>query len=481
MELPPHKTKIVATIGPASSEPAVMEAMIRAGMNVARLNFSHGSFEEKAVLVQRLRAAAAAVGRRVAILADLPGPKLCIGPLAEEPIELMAGDPFCLTTEPLPGTRDCVSVEFPALPRVVRPGQMLYLNDGLVQIEVERVEPTTVHGRVRVGGELRSRKGLNVPGVDLGLSAFTERDRTCLQQAWQLGIEIVSQSFVQRAADVTAVREAARAWGYQPMVIAKIERGLALQHLDEILAAADGLMIARGDLGVEVPIERMALVQKQIIRAAVQAAKPVITATQMLESMVASRLPTRAEATDVANAILDGTDAVMLSAESAIGRFPVEAVAMLARIARAVEPEWDRVGGRKIECQRPPGQSADLRDVIARVVVEAFACTEAAAVLVPTLSGATARSVARFRLPAWVIAVSPHEATCQRLLLSYGVWPEYEPQRPMDWNAYARTRARRYGLQGGRVLLTEGPSPENPRANHRMEIIELGPDVQTVP
>lgn len=452
-----------------------MEAMIRAGMSVARLNFSHGSFEEKAVLVRRLRAAAAAVGRRVAILADLPGPKLRIGALAEEPVELRAGDPFRLTPEPVLGTRDCVSVEFPALPRVVQPGQRLYLNDGLVQIEVERVEPTMIHGRVRVGGELRSHKGLNLPGVDLGLCAFTERDRLCLQQAWQLGIEIVSQSFVQRAADVHAVRETAMAWGYQPMVIAKMERGLALQHLDEILAAADGLMIARGDLGVEVPIERMALVQKQLIHAARRAAKPVITATQMLESMVASRIPTRAEATDVANAILDGTDAVMLSAESAIGRFPVEAVSMLARIASTVEPELDRLGAGQAECLRPEGRGIDLRDVIARVVVEAFACTEATAVLVPTLSGATARSVARFRLPAWVIAVTPHETTCQRLLLSYGVWPEHEPQRPADWKAYALTWARRHGWNGTRMLLTEGPSPENPRANHRMEILELDP------
>jgi len=477
MALPAHKTKIVATIGPASSDPAVMEAMIRAGMSVARLNFSHGTLEEKMVWVRRLRAAASAVGRRLAILADLPGPKLRIGELAEEPIELVAGQPFRITTEPVRGTRECVGVDFPELPQRVKPGQILFLNDGQVQVEVERVEGGEIHGRVQVGGELRSRKGLNVPGVDLGLSAFTERDRVCLQQARELDIEIVSQSFVQTGADVAAVREAARALGYRPLILAKMERALALEHLDEILEAADGLMIARGDLGVEVPIERMALVQKWLIREANRRGKPVITATQMLESMTTSRMPTRAEATDVANAILDGTDALMLSAESAVGRFPVEAVAMLGRIAATVEPELRRPAWCVEAPAAATGWDGDLREVIARAVAETFECTRAAAVLVPTLSGATARSVTRFRLPVWIIGVSPHEMTCQHLLLSYGVWPEHEPQLPPDWNRYAAEWAKRQGLRAGRILLTEGPSPANPRANHRMEIIELNRQV----
>ena len=474
MALPLHKTKIVATIGPASARAEVLEAMLRAGMAVARLNFSHGDLEEKAGKVAMLRAAARAAGRRLALLADLPGPKLRIGQLAREPIELQSGQPFVLSTDGRVGDEHGVSVDYPALPRLVRPGQWLFLNDGLVQIEVVEVAGDRIMGRVRVGGELRSRKGLNVPGLDLGGSAFTEQDRACLEAAAGLGIEIVSQSFVQRAADVRAVRAAARALGYEPMVIAKIERALALEHLDEILDEADGVMVARGDLGVEVPIEQIALVQKRIIREANRRGKPVITATQMLESMVHSRLPTRAEATDVANAILDGTDAVMLSAESAVGRHPVEAVAMLARIAAAVEPVVPRPAGSPADCPAGPEGVPDFRQVVARAVAETFDCTGAVAVLVPTLSGVTARSVARYRLPGWVVAVSPNESTCQRLLLSRGVWPEHEPVRPADWRVYARNWLDRHGLQGRTLLLTEGPSPAHPDARHRMEILDLG-------
>lgn len=475
MALPACKTKIVATIGPASSSPEVLRALLEAGMNVARINFSHGTTAEKALWVARLREASARTGRRVAILGDLPGPKLRIGDLVREPVELGAGRPFVLTTEPRPGDETGVWIDFEPLPHLVRPGQLLFLNDGLVQIEVESVVGREIRGRVRVGGELRSRKGLNVPGLDLGPSAFTELDRACLKVAAELGLDMISQSFVQRAQDVHAVREAARGLGYDPMVIAKIERALALDHLDEILDAADGVMVARGDLGVEIPIERMALVQKTIIREANRRGKPVITATQMLESMTTSRLPTRAEATDVANAILDGTDALMLSAESAIGRYPVESVAMLARIAAAVEPVAPRAQTPCDNLGTDLG-SWDLRDVVARAVAETFDCTGAVAVLVPTLSGATARSVARYRLPGWIVAVSPVEATCQRLLLTRGVWSEHHLVRPPDWNAYARAWARQHGLRGKAMLLTEGPSPANPRANHRLEILALAED-----
>lgn len=474
MALPGHKTKIVATLGPSSNRREVLEAMIRAGMDVARLNFSHGDADEKAALVEQLRSAAAAVGTPVAILGDLPGPKLRIGTFQREPVELVAGQTFVLSAGPRVGDQHGVSVDWPDLPRLVRPGQWIYLNDGLVQLEVEEVRGVEIVGRVRVGGELRSRKGLNVPGVDLGRAAFTEQDRACLAVAARLGMEMVSQSFVQRAEDLRAVRAAAGAMGYRPMLIAKIERALALEHLDEILDEADGVMVARGDLGVEVPIEQIALVQKRIIREANRRGKPVITATQMLESMVHSRLPTRAEATDVANAIWDGTDAVMLSAESAVGRYPVEAVAMLARIATAVEPAAPRGAGAVETCWSRGPAAPDYREVVARAVAETFDCTGAVAVLVPTLSGSTARSVARYRLPGWVVAVSPHRETCQRLLLSRGVWPEWEPERPDDWREYARAWLRRHRLRGRAMLLTEGPSPGNPRANHRMEILELG-------
>ena len=339
MDLPAHKTKIVATIGPASDSPEMLERLIRAGLNVARLNFSHGAFDEHAARIGRIRAAQQAAGRRVAIMADLPGPKMRVGTISPEPVDLRPGDPFTLTALQEPGTAARVSVSFARLPRVVKPGDRLFLNDGLIQLKVDGVEADDVRCHVVVGGELRSRKGLNMPGIDLGISAFTDHDRACMAFALEHGVDAVSQSFVETAADIAAVRDAARALGYRPFIIAKIERAGALDHYDEILAAADGVMVARGDLGVEVPIESIAITQKSLIARANLAGKPVITATQMLESMVASRIPTRAEATDVANAILDGTDAVMLSAESAVGRFPEEAVAMLARIAQATESQ----------------------------------------------------------------------------------------------------------------------------------------------
>ena len=349
--LPAHKTKIVATIGPASESSEMLVRLIRAGLNVARLNFSHGSPSKHAEVIQRIRDAARETGRRVAIMADLPGPKLRLGKIDPEPIQLRVGERFTLTSEDIVGDAQRASTSFQQLPHVVKPGNRIFLNDGLVQLVVERVVGNDVECTVAVGGELRSRKGLNLPGIDLGISAFTEHDRACLEFALKEGVDAVSQSFVERAADIEAVRAAAAKIGAQPFIIAKIERADALAHFDEILAAADGIMVARGDLGVEVPIEEIAYTQKQLIAKANLAGKPAITATQMLESMVSSRLPTRAEATDVANAILDGTDCVMLSGESAMGNFPEEAVMMLANIAAFTEthrPAQELCGSTRI-------------------------------------------------------------------------------------------------------------------------------------
>src|SRR6266446_1071038 len=297
--LPAHKTKIVATIGPASESLEMLGRLIRAGMDVARLNFSHGNPSKHAEIISRIRDAARETGRRVAIMADLPGPKLRLGKIDPEPIQLLPGAHFTLTSEDIVGGVQRASTSFQQLPRVVKPRDRIFLNDGLVQLVVERISGNDVECTVAVGGELRSRKGLNLPGIELGISAFTEKDRAALELALGVGVDAVSQSFVHRAADIEAVREAAAKVSRQPFVIAKIERADALAHFDEILAASDGIMVARGDLGVEVPIEAIAHTQKQLIAKANMAGKPVITATQMLESMVASRLPTRAEATDV--------------------------------------------------------------------------------------------------------------------------------------------------------------------------------------
>ena len=476
MTLASHKTKIVCTIGPASDTPDMIEKMIRAGMNIARLNFSHGDFSGHKRVIENIRAAELAAGRNVTIMADLPGPKMRIGSLEPDPVELKAGASFTLTSEQINGNEERVSMSFHRLPRVVKLGDRLFLNDGVIELEVMKVEGNDVRCRVVVGGELRSRKGLNLPGIDLGISAFTERDHECLKFASESGIDAVSQSFVETAEDITAVRNAAAELGYNPFIIAKIERAGALDHLDAILDAADGIMIARGDLGVEIPIEEIAHTQKDLMVKAVLCGKPVITATQMLESMVDHRRPTRAEATDVANAILDGTDCVMLSGESAMGKFPVESVAMLAKIAGATEPH--RPGyrrDRKRQFLQSYGLDGNLSqiDLVALSVYFTLERSSTAAVFVPTLSGATARNVARFRMPVWIAAVSPNYETCQKLQFSYGVCPVHEPEYPGDWNAYAKDWINAHGLNGSIALLTEGPSSRNPDANHRMELIDL--------
>jgi pyruvate kinase len=473
MALPLNKTKIVCTIGPASGSPEIMEHMMRAGMNVARLNFSHGDFPGHGRVIRDLRAVAKKASHRIAIMADLPGPKLRIGRFATEPVELNSGDLFTLTTEDVLGDREKVSVSFERLPRIVMPGHRLFLNDGYVQLEVLQAGEKSIQCRVVTGGELRSRKGLNLPGIDLGIPAFTENDFQCMKFALENGVDAVSQSFVETAEDIRAVREAARSLGYDPFLIAKIERSRALDHMEEIVRSADGIMVARGDLGVEIPIEQIAVVQKALLKKANGAGKPVITATQMLESMIQHKLPTRAEATDVANAVLDGTDCLMLSGETAMGRYPVESVSMLSRIASAIEPQ--QRGETALRPIDPEGGSMEmeLRDVIALSVQTALHHLTPAAVIAPSRSGATARSLARFKPPLWITAISPLHATCQDLLFSYGVIPVFYAEHPQDWKPFARVWLQSHGIEGDLVVLIEGPSAENPDANHRMEILDL--------
>jgi pyruvate kinase len=473
MPFPANKTKIVCTIGPASDSPEVLQKMIRAGMNVVRLNFSHGDFASHAETIQKIRAASKATERRVAIMADLPGPKMRIGQFEEEPIELQLDDLFTLTTEDVIGNQTRVSISFSRLPKVVKPKDELFLNDGLIELEVIKVAGHDVHCKVIVGGQLRSRKGLNLPGIDLGISAFTDRDHECLKFAMQNGVDAVSQSFVETGEDIEAVRKAAKDLGHDPFIIAKIERIGARNHIDDILDAADGLMIARGDLGVEIPIEKMPVAQKLLMHKANLAGKPVITATQMLESMTHNRRPTRAEATDVANAILDGTDCVMLSGESAMGQYPVDATAMLAKIAAAIEPHRtvNPIKGKLIS--RREDDDVRLEDLIALSVETTLERITPATVIVPTRSGATARSITRFRLPVWITAFSRYEKTCRDLMFSYGVLPVCESDHPDDWKPWTRNWLKTIGEVGNLVVLTEGPSKKHPYRNNRMEILDL--------
>ncbi|QQG64522.1 pyruvate kinase [Desulfobulbus oligotrophicus] len=471
--LPTCKTKIVCTIGPASDSLAMLEQMLAAGMTVARLNFSHSDFSYHGQTIRRIRQAAAKVNQSVAIMADLPGPKIRIGTLAAEPVDLIIGERFTLTTAEIVGDGKRVSVTLQELPRVVVPGNILFINDGLIQVQVESIEGEEVHCRVLVGGRLRSRKGINLPGIDLGISAFTEHDRTCMQFALENGVDAISQSFVNDAADIVAVREAATAMGYAPFIIAKIERVSILDKIDEVMEAADGVMVARGDLGVEVPIEEIAILQKTITAKANQFGKPVITATQMLDSMTSNRRPTRAEATDVANAILDGTDCVMLSEESAMGRYPLESVRMLTQIARATEPHR----ARQAHCKTPEHRIfSEIREVdyIAFSINNILGQTDTvAAILAPTESGLTARRLSRYRLSTWILGVSSNKKTCRELLFSYGVFPIYELNHPADWTDYARDYAIKYRFAGSCIIQTEGPCPQSPHRNHKMEIIDL--------
>ncbi|MCX8107343.1 MAG: pyruvate kinase [Verrucomicrobiae bacterium] len=468
-----QKTKIIATIGPACESPEIIARMIEAGMDIARLNFSHGDFVGHSRRIMALREAERITGKRIAILADLPGPKIRLGVFRDDAVELRAGDRFTLTTHQVEGTRERVTVCFGPLPKVVRPGCRIFLNDGLVELEVERAYDTEVECRVIVGGELRSRKGLNIPGVELGVGAFTDHDRACLEFAVQHGVDAVGQSFVGRGDDLDAVRAAVPEGYPAPFVIAKIERATALQRLDEILRSADGIMVARGDLGVEVPIEEIAIVQKKLIAKANLAGKPVITATQMLESMVNNRLPTRAEATDVANAVLDGTDCLMLSAESAMGKYPVEAVRMLARIAAFAEAHrpTGSLQGLHDMCHEQPSMSQ--AESIALVVEHALETVKCAAVFVPTRTGTTARMISRFKPAVWIVALSRDRKVCQSLHFSAGVVPVHLETEPGDWAGFVKRWLKENSVAGDLAMLVTGPSEQHPDANHRLEFVRV--------
>ncbi|ABF43085.1 pyruvate kinase [Candidatus Koribacter versatilis Ellin345] len=471
MQVRDHKTKIVGTIGPASESPEMLERLIRTGLDVARLNFSHGDFSGHRERIANLRAASDRAGRAVAVLADLPGPKMRLGTIQNEPIHLRAGDPFTLTTDSIVGDNRRCSMSFAALPQVVKPGDRLYLNDGLVHLLVERIEGTDVHCVVAVGGELRSRKGLNLPGINLGISAFTEHDRDCLKFALENGVDAVSQSFVQNAHDIELVRTAAESLGHHPFIFAKIERAEAVQNYDEILRASDGIMVARGDLGIEVPMEEIAVIQKQLISGANAAGKPVITATQMLESMITNRLPTRAECTDVANAIFDGTDCVMLSGECAVGQFPEEAVAMLGKIAAATEPHRHRAHPSNVHgAGWTPSTAAQAMGIL---VERALETAPSAAVFVPTLSGDTARMISRFKPSVWIVALSANENVCRNLKFSYGVEPVFVGEEADDWRPIIYDWLHQQHIRGKIALLVAAASTKHPDASHRIEFLRI--------
>jgi len=475
--LPRKKTKIVCTVGPASKSSGVLVDMIRQGMDVARINFAHGTLEGHRETIANVRAAAKRVGQRVSLLGDLPGPKMRIGELAEEPIELENGQSFVIQTEETIGNRERVSLAFDGLPQAVEAGDRIYMNDGYIQLRVEEVQTKEIQCRVEVGGELRSNKGVNFPDVDLGIHAFTEQDRELLAFAAEEALDAVSQSFVTTAADIGAVREAAAELNYYPFVVAKIERSGALPNLEEIIAEADGIMVARGDLGVEIPIENIPSTQKEIILQANMAGKPVITATQMLESMTNNRRPTRAEVTDVANAILDGTDCVMLSGETAVGDYPVDTVSTMARVAAAIESSVNIEDVGVVDLLRLQSTRGDIttNDQISYSVFRMADRLRPVIVIVPSRSGATARRVTRFRLPQWILAPSDSEGCCQRLQFSYGVYPLRVSQNETDWQQYSYQLPSQLGFDEGLVMLIEGEGTLEYEDTKRIDIINLTP------
>jgi pyruvate kinase len=475
--LPSKKTKIVCTIGPASQSEDVLEFMIRSGMNIARINFAHGQLEDHRRTIANVRAAAAAAEQRVAVFGDLPGPKMRIGALEEEPIELKRGEPFTLQTEGIVGNARRASMDFEDLPLVVKPGDLIFMNDGYIQLRVERVNDGAVESVVEVGGELRSNKGVNFPGIDLGISAFTEQDREFLAFAAEEKLDGVSQSFVAGPSDIAAIRTAAAEHNYDPFIIAKIERSAALSDLDGIIEAADGIMVARGDLGVEIPIEEIPAVQKRIIRRSNLEGKPVITATQMLESMTTNRRPTRAEATDVANAILDGTDCVMLSGETAVGRYPVETVATMARIAEETETDIpDLHMAQRLQSQQATGDIT-LADLMSLTVYQTAETLDPIIIFAPAATGRTARLMNRFRMKQWIVAPSQHEATCQKLQFSYGIFPVQVDanilSEPFLRRQFAGQWLREHTVEAGLVLLVEQAATLSANDTARIDIIAL--------
>jgi pyruvate kinase len=413
------KTKIVCTIGPASESPQVIETLIQGGMNIARLNFSHGTHEEHLRKIRTIRQIAERLKQPVSILQDLAGPKIRIGRIKNGGAELRRGGRFFLTNREMMGDENGASVTYPSLPDEVKPGDRILLADGTIELRALKSDGHEVQCEVVVGGVLTSHKGINFPTGTILARTFTEKDHEDLLFGIRNGVDLVGLSYVKEAGDIEAVKKVLKKEGANISVIAKIERKEALEKIDEILSSSDGTMVARGDLGMETPLEKIPYVQKMLIRKANALGKSVITATQMLRSMVDHNLPTRAEVTDVVNAIYDGTDAVMLSEETASGRFPVEALQMMDKIARSAEEEFPFDQFLKREFDKSP----DLPRALSNAASFLAEQVRAVAIITPTESGSTTRWVSSLRPKQPILALSRHLSTVRSLNLCWGVYP----------------------------------------------------------
>ncbi|CAM3404720.1 MULTISPECIES: pyruvate kinase [Saccharibacillus] len=416
-----RKTKIVCTIGPASESLENTKKLIMAGMNVARMNFSHGDFEEHGNRVKNIRQACQELGKSVALLLDTKGPEIRTGKIAVEPLDLVEDEFITLTTEEIAGDKDRLSVSYVDLPKDVSVGSTILIDDGLIGLTVTEVAGTEIKCRIVNGGQIKSRKGVNVPGVSISLPGITEKDTNDIVFGIQQGVDFIAASFVRKASDVLEIRELLKKHDAEHIqIISKIENQEGVDNLDEILEVSDGLMVARGDLGVEIPAEEVPLVQKQMIEKCNRAGKPVITATQMLDSMQRNPRPTRAEASDVANAILDGTDAIMLSGETAAGKYPVESVQTMSRIAEKAE---SAMANREILKKQSEAQQKSVTESISQSVAHAAWNLDVKAIVTSTQTGTTARMISKYRPVAPIIAVTTQEQTLRRLALAWGVIP----------------------------------------------------------
>jgi pyruvate kinase len=457
-----RRTKIVCTVGPATESAEMLRKLIEAGTDVFRLNFSHGTVSGHQSIIRRIRDVAEETGKPVAILQDLPGPKIRLGVFKDGPVELHAGDRFRLTTEDVPGDHESASVSYSKLPAEVRPGQSILLADGSVELEVESVTSGEIVCRVVLGGLITSHKGVNAVGGTLSLPAFTERDEKLLLSGLEAGVDLVALSFVRSPVDIQSARSFLAACQAKLPLMAKIEKLESLDIIDDILDVADSIMVARGDLGIEVPIAQVPHIQKELISKAMQAAKPVVTATQMLRSMVENPRPSRAEVADIANAVLDGSDALMLSEESAVGAYPVEAVKVLAETAEVAE-------GR-LFAQRPfislsPTERVSFSEAIAHAASLVAHQAKATAIICCTRTGKTARLVAKYRPVQPIVAVTPEPQTVRPLMLVWGVQPilleEFPSMDAMIKAAIDLTFKKGIVMPGDKVVIVAG-APYSP-------------------
>ncbi len=463
-----RRAKIVATIGPATESSSQIQALVDAGMDVARINRSHGVEEEHEKVIRRVRRAADNSGRAVAVLVDLQGPKIRLGTFADGPQELAEGDTFTITTRDVEGTKDLVGTTFDGLPGDCSPGDRLLIDDGNVGLRVLDVTDTDVITRVEIPGMVSDHKGLNLPGVAVSVPALSEKDRKDLRWALKQHADFVALSFVRDASDVNDVRQIMIEEGVIVPVIAKIEKPQAVENLPEIVEAFDGIMVARGDLGVEMPLEQVPMVQKEAIELARRAAKPVIVATQVMDSMIKNPRPTRAEASDCANAILDGADAVMLSGETSIGAFPIQAVRTMARIIETTEETGiDRVA--------PLGEYlADQSGVICQSAAALAQTLNARYLVTFTMSGMTARQMSRMRSPIPQIAFTPLDSTRRQLALSWGVQPYKLPTVYHTDDMVAQVdqvaRAARIVEGGEKMVIVAGMPPGAHKASNSIRV-----------